>query len=248
MITSRQNDQVKAWIKLNRKKEREKTGLFIVEGFHLVEEAIKSKLTIKELIIAEKIENNLPSYVNNYQHTIVADEISEDIADTETTQGIFAIVQMPSKKEMTHSKVLLLDEVQDPGNVGTMIRSADAAGFTQVICGKGTVDPYNPKVLRSGQGSHFHLDIQLADLNEAILELQKQGITVYGTDLSKDSIDYKTESSQDKLAIMVGNEGNGVKKHLLELVDRTLHIPIKGLAESLNVAIAASILMFHLSN
>lgn len=248
MITSRQNNQVKAWIKLNRKKEREKTNLFIAEGFHLVEEAIKSQMSIKELIISEKLNNDLPNYTNGYPQTVISDELSKEIANTETPQGIFAVVEMPRQSNQEHSKILLLDQVQDPGNLGTIIRSADAAGFTQVICGKGTVDPYNAKVLRSGQGSHFHVDIQSADLNEYISKLKRQSIPVYGTDLSKDSIDYKTVSPKDKVAIMVGNEGSGVSKELLGLVDDTLHIPIKGLAESLNVAVAASILMFHLSN
>src|SRR5699024_1960500 len=248
MITSRQNGQVKTWIKLNRKKEREKTGLFIAEGFHLVEEAIKSQMSIKELIISEKLNNDLPNYTNGYPQTVISDELSNEIADTETPQGIFAVVEMPKQSNQLHSKVLLLDQVQDPGNLGTIIRSADAAGFTQVICGEGTVDPYNAKVLRSGQGSHFHVDIQSADLNEYISKLKRQSIPVYGTDLSKDSIDYKTVGPKDKVAIIVGNEGSGVNKELLELVDGTLHVPMKGQAESLNVAVAASILMFHLSN
>lgn len=247
MITSRQNNQVKAWIKLNRKKEREKTNLFIAEGFHLVEEAIKSQMFIKELIISEKISDDLPNYIKGYPQTVISDELSKVIAETETPQGIFAVVGMPKQSNQVHSKIILLDQVQDPGNLGTIIRSADAAGFTQVICGKGTVDPYNAKVLRSGQGSHFHLDIQTADLNEYIPKLKHQSMTIYGTDLSKDSIDYKTVCSKDKVAIIVGNEGSGVNKELLDLVDGTLHIPIKGQAESLNVAVAASILMFHLS-
>lgn len=248
MLTSRQNDQVKKWIKLKKKKERQKTNTFLIEGYHLIEEAIKSGMEVIELIISELVVDSLSDDLKHYQYTIVTEEISNEIADTETTQGIFAVVKMPQPTQQKGSKILLLDEVQDPGNVGTMIRSADAAGFTKVVLGKGTVDAYNQKVLRSAQGSHFHLTVETANLEDLIPELKNQGITVYGTDLSINSKNYKTMKSRNNIALIVGNEGSGVKSSVLDLVDETLHIPIKGQAESLNVAIAASILMFHLSD
>lgn len=247
MITSRQNDQVKNWIKLKKKKERQKTNSFLIEGFHLIEEASQSAMVIEELIVSESVKDSVPNELKQYPSTIVSNELSDEIADTETTQGIFAVVKMPQSTSQEHKKILILDEVQDPGNVGTMIRSADAAGFTKVILGKGTVDAYNQKVLRSAQGSHFHLAIESADLEELIPILKQKGMTVYGTDLSKDSKYYKTIDSRDNIALIVGNEGSGVNPTVLSLVDETLHIPIKGQAESLNVAIAASILMFHLA-
>lgn len=248
MITSRQNDQVKQWIKLKKKKERQKTQTFLIEGFHLIEEALKSDQEIVELVVSESVAASLSADLSALPYTVVADSLADEIADTETTQGIFAVVKMPKTHSEPTGKLLLLDQVQDPGNLGTMIRSADAAGFSQVVCGKGTVDAYNQKVLRSGQGSHFHIDIISKDLEAFIPQLKDQGYTVYGTDLSKDSVNYKTVTASDKLAIIVGNEGNGVSQEVLNLADQTLHIPIKGQAESLNVAIAASILMFHLND
>lgn len=246
MITSRQNEQVKQWIKLKKKKEREKTKTFLIEGFHLIEEALKSNQEIVELIVSEQVAESLDSAFDNIKQTVVTNELSQEIADTETTQGIFAVVDMPEKDSKKHDKILMLDGVQDPGNVGTMIRSADAAGFTKVVLGKGSVDAYNQKVLRSAQGSHFHLTIESADLNETIPALQAQGVKVYGTDLSPESKNYKTVETTDQVALIVGNEGSGMSEPVLSLVDETLHIPIKGQAESLNVAIAASILMFQL--
>lgn len=247
MITSRQNDQVKQWHKLKKKKDRQKTNSFLIEGSHLIEEAIKSDQEIIELIVSEKVEIQLSQTLKNYPYTLISQTLADDLADTKTTQGIFAVVKMPETSQSAQENILILDQVQDPGNLGTMIRSADAAGFSQVILGKGTVDAYNQKVLRSAQGSHFHIQLMNKDLNQYLPDLKKSGYTLYGTDLSADSLNYKAVSPSEKIAIIVGNEGNGVSQEVLDLVDQTLHIPIKGQAESLNVAIAASILMFHLS-
>lgn len=245
MINSRQNKQVKEWIKLKKKKEREKQGAFLLEGFHLIEEAVKAKADIRELIVTESTREDLPSEWESFPLYEVSDAIGLDIADTQTPQGIFAVVSAHDTSSVQGQKILLLDQVQDPGNLGTLIRSADAAGFDQVGLGKGTVDAYNQKVLRSAQGSHFHLSIIDVDLEDYIPALQSKGTKVYGTNLSKDSINYKERFSQDQLAIVVVNEGSGVSPSILALTDENLHIPIKGQAESLNVAIAARILMFH---
>lgn len=209
---------------------------------------MKSNQEIVELIVSENIEGQLSLNLKNKPYTLISQAVAEDLADTETTQGIFAVVKMPEPSQSTQGNILILDQIQDPGNLGTMIRSADAAGFNQVILGKGTVDAYNQKVLRSAQGSHFHIEVVNKDLLPFLSDLKKAGYTLYGTDLSKDSLNYKLVSASEKIAIIVGNEGNGVSQEVLGLVDQTLHIPIKGQAESLNVAIAASILMFHLSN
>ena len=247
MITSRKNPKVKDWIKLKTKKERERRQLFLLEGYHLIEEAMRAQENITEIIGTKMALEHFTLTRQDIPTHLVSEAISQDMADTEKTQGIFAVVRSNPQLQKSHRKALLLDQVQDPGNLGTMIRSADAAGFDLVAMGKGTVDAYNQKVLRSAQGSHFHLDLAKVDLRDFIPKLQEQGLVVYGTDLSAESVPYKDLKARDKIAVLVGNEGQGMNSDLLDLVDQNTHIPIKGQAESLNVAIAASILMFHFS-
>ena len=140
-------------------------------------------------------------------------------------------------------KVLLVDAVQDPGNIGTMIRTADAAGIDAVVLGKGSVDAFNPKTLRSAQGSHFHIPVVRGDLMEWIENLQQDGVRVYGTSL-EESISYKAVEPSEAFALMVGNEGSGISPQLLAKTDENVIIPILGGAESLNVAVATGILLY----
>jgi TrmH family RNA methyltransferase len=142
-------------------------------------------------------------------------------------------------------KLLLIDAVQDPGNIGTMIRTADAAGIDAVILGEGCADLYNPKVVRSTQGSLFHMPVIKGNLSEIIDELKQIGTPVYGTALEGASPFEEVEKSS-RFALLVGNEGQGVSKELLEKTTKNLYIPIYGKSESLNVGIAAGILMYHL--
>ncbi|MBL5766286.1 RNA methyltransferase [Heyndrickxia sporothermodurans] len=246
-IESLKNPQVKQWKKLLTKKERQKTNSYLVEGFHLVEEALKFKEDIIELMYSEEIEIPQEWDIHGLQVTKITSEISKAISDTETAQGIFAVCQMKntSVNELNGKSFLLLDAVQDPGNIGTMIRTADAAGLNAVVLGEGTVDAYNPKIIRSAQGSHFHINILTGHLDEWINKLQQEQIPVYGTAL-ENGIPFKQVQPQDSFALIVGNEGNGVSKHLLELTKQNLYIPIHGQAESLNVAVAAGILMYYL--
>jgi RNA methyltransferase, TrmH family len=248
-IQSVKNPQIKQWKKLLTKKERENTNTYMIEGFHLVEEALNFKDVIKEIIISEGIEFPPMWDVSNLSITRITPEISRAISDTETTQGIFAVCQInkPSIKELSGKTYLLLDGVQDPGNIGTMIRTADAAGIDVVILGEGTVDVYNPKVLRSAQGSHFHIKILSGKLEEWIQKLSDVKVPVYGTAL-ENGIPYKEIQPVSSYALIVGNEGNGVSKNVLALTDNNLYIPIYGQCESLNVAVAAGILMYYFKN
>ena len=169
----------------------------------------------------------------------------QSLSELPTPQGIIAVVKKHSLTVDLDGAWLLLDNVQDPGNVGTMIRTADAAGFTGVVLGKGTADIYSTKVLRSMQGSNFHLPIISMDLTEAVTIFKEKEIPVYGTELNKDAIDYRQAAPGKKVALILGNEGQGVRSELLEMTDQNLYIPIYGQAESLNVGIAAGILMYH---
>jgi TrmH family RNA methyltransferase len=246
-IQSVKNPQVKQWKKLLTKKERDKTGTFLIEGFHLIEEALKEREQIIEIIVSEKIE--LPPRLDfgSTPVTAVAEEIAKELSDTETSQGIFAVCQQTTDiASIKEAKALLfIDAVQDPGNLGTMIRTADAAGMDAVIVGEGSVDVYNAKVLRSAQGSHFHLPIVRGNLDEWIETLKNRNIPVYGTAL-ENAKTYTEIAPQEEFALIVGNEGNGMNKDLLVKTTSNLYIPIYGQSESLNVAVAAGILLYYL--
>ncbi|MBM7653096.1 TrmH family RNA methyltransferase [Neobacillus cucumis] len=248
-IESVNNPKVKQWRKLLTKKERDKTESFIIEGFHLVEEALKQGEQILEIIVSDQV--GLPPRwdVSSTPVTLVTEEISKMLTETEAPQGIYAICRVPSKMAEALAEkgktFLFIDAVQDPGNLGTMIRTADAAGIDAVIVGRGSVDIYNSKVLRAAQGSHFHLPIIRGDLHEWIEKLQEKNIPVYGTALESAS-EYTDISSGDSFGLIVGNEGNGVAKDILSSTDQNLYIPIYGKSESLNVAVATGILLYFL--
>lgn len=243
MITSTQNNHVKDWIKLHSKKHRVRTQTFLIEGFHLVEDALKSGWDIETLIVQDALA--LPDWLSEHSCTTVSKQVFAAISQTETPQGIAAVVNMQRASEIAGDYLLLVDHVQDPGNLGTMIRTADAAGFSQVVLGRGTVDMYNDKVIRASQGSIFHIPIVDADLLELIPTLQKQTYSVLASALDN-SVAYHSVDEFNKVALVMGNEGSGITPELLELADQRIKIPIYGQAESLNVSIAAGILMYHL--
>ncbi|MGX2960811.1 TrmH family RNA methyltransferase [Peribacillus sp. JNUCC 23] len=246
-IESVKNQKVKQWKKLLTKKEREQTGTYLIEGFHLVEEALKESDIVREVIVS--IEAVIPGKfkLEGTEVTYVTSEVLHAISDTETPQGIAAICDQKKIRfeDLSPKKVLLIDAVQDPGNIGTMIRTADAAGIDAVILGEGCADAYNPKVIRSTQGSIFHMPVLKGNLTEIIGTLKEQNIPVYGTALEK-AVSYDQVEKSETFALLVGNEGQGVDKKLLAQTTQNLYIPIFGKSESLNVGIAAGILMYHL--
>lgn len=245
-IESTQNPRVKQWKKLQTKKERNKTGLFLIEGLHLIEEALKYKAYVKELIVREGTEYSLLD-ARDIDIFEVTEDIMNTISDTETPQGIAAVCGMkgPTPINIATAKLLLIDNVQDPGNLGTMIRTADAVGMDAVILGEGCVDLYNGKVIRATQGSLFHIPIMDGNLDVWIKRLNVIGVPVFGTAL-EGARNFKEIEPQKHFALLVGNEGNGVDPKLLKLTDENLYIPIYGQAESLNVSIATGILLYHL--
>lgn len=247
-IHSAKNPQIKQWKKLLTKKERDKTGTFLVEGFHLVEEALLGDQII-EIIISEN-KDLPPSWdYGSISVTVVTDDIILQLSDTEAPQGIVAICrsQETKRKTVNGKRLLLIDAVQDPGNLGTMIRTADASGIDAVIVGEGSVDIYNPKVLRSAQGSHFHLPVIRGNLYEWVKKLNEEEIPVYGTAL-ENAKEYTAIRRTAEFALIVGNEGSGVNKDLLAATTANLYIPIFGKSESLNVSVATGILLYHLRN
>ncbi|MCA1021852.1 TrmH family RNA methyltransferase [Halobacillus litoralis] len=244
MLTSLQNAKVKNWKKLHKRKYRNQTGTFLVEGFHLVEEVMKSGWTVKELIVREETEVTLP---DDIPYTIVSRDVFAAVAETETPQGVAAVVAKEDYTFTPGSLTLMLDAVQDPGNIGTLIRTADAAGFDQVIVGTGSVDIFNDKVIRASQGSLFHLPVLTGDLTDYVGELKDQGVEIWASTL-ENAASYKELPIPEKAALVVGNEGSGISEELVEAADQQVYIPIYGQAESLNAAIAGAVLMYHLKS
>ncbi|NNU83246.1 RNA methyltransferase [Geobacillus sp. BMUD] len=244
-IESPKNARVKQWKKLLTKKGRDETGWFLLEGFHLIEEALKSQAPLVELIVDERAAIPPGWNVSDVPVVIVTEAVMKAISSTETPQGIMAVCRQAAAELGDVNTALLIDAVQDPGNLGTMIRTADAAGIDAVILGEGCADLYNPKVVRATQGSLFHLPVVKGDLAQWIARFQKRGIPVYGTAL-ENAVDYRTVRPSLSFALLVGNEGSGVRRELLAMAAETVCIPIYGQAESLNVAVAAGILLYSL--
>ena len=247
-IESPKNEQIKQIKKLTLKKYQRREGKYLLEDWHLVADAIHAQADIEMIYTTSKYVNEPLLHRFYDKMTLISPEVARALATTETPQGIFAIVGLPNYELPQHFEGawLLLDRVQDPGNVGTMVRSADAAGFTGVILGEGSVDEYNPKVLRSMQGSQFHIAVLHADLNEVVDRFKSEDIPVYGSELNDQAVPYREIEPRDNFALIVGNEGHGMSADLLTKTYHNLYIPIKGKAESLNVAVAAGILMFWL--
>lgn len=242
LITSLDNDRIKGYIKLKERKYRKKTNTFIVEGLHSVLEAYKTG-SIIELILEkdEVLPFDLPCvYVTN--------EIINKISSLETPSNIMALCKINNENVELGNKILLLDNLQDPGNLGTIIRSAVAFNVDSIVLSPDCVDVYNPKVLRSTQGMIFHIPIIVRDLFETIDTIKKEEIPVYGTRVEfGEDVSSLKEKDKVKYALVMGNEGNGVKRELLEKCDKNLFIDMSEKVESLNVSVAASILMYELN-
>ncbi|KFE41905.1 TrmH family RNA methyltransferase [Staphylococcus agnetis] len=243
-ITSNQNAKVKLFQKLKKKRERDKQGLAVLEGYHLVEEAIQNNIKIEHLFVLD-VQRVDETIIHASTHVYEINmKVAETLAGTVTPQGIFAIIKKPESQIKDARQVLILDRVQDPGNVGTLIRTADAAGLDAVILSKGTADVYSDKVLRASQGSVFHIPVMVVD--DVVTFIHQFNGPVYGTALV-DAVSYHSlEKQQNTFALVLGNEGEGISDEILKDTTQNVTIPIYGRAESLNVAIAAGILMFHL--
>lgn len=250
-ITSAQNQHVKRWKKLATKKERQKTGTYLIEGWHLFNEANKASINFVSIITTKdqlaKHDDILTLNAAIYE---VSPEVMQAISETVTPQGIIAEITIPNDTSTVLSHFsgpwLLLDEVQDPGNIGTMIRTADAAGYEGVVASPHAADFFSPKVVRSMQGSQFHLQLRQGNLHEWISTLKRQQLPVYGSELNPSAKSYLSITPGNKFGLIMGNEGNGMHEDILQQTDANLFIPMAGQAESLNVAVAAGILMFHL--
>ena len=241
VITSLDNEKVKKYRKLKKRKYREEYEEFIVEGMHLVLEAFKSGI-IEELIMEENQALPLPC-----PYVYVTREIIYKISEVDTPASVMALCRKLPDRDLVGSKFLILDEVQDPGNVGTIIRSAKAFDIDTVILSENSVDIYNSKVVRATQGMLFHLNVISRKIDTIIDVIKNREIPVYGS-----SVDYGMDvcelnkKDREKYALIVGNEGNGVRATTLEKCDKRLYIQMNEKVESLNVAVAASILLYEM--
>jgi len=241
IITSLDNKKIKELSKLKQKKYRDLTNTYLVEGEHLIQEADKANV-LEEVIIIDGYDIN-----TSKDKTYVTKEVMSKLTDLDTPCSMIGVCKKNNNTEIIGNKILLLDDIQDPGNLGTIIRSSVAFNVDTIILSKNTVDLYNSKVIRSTQGMMFHINIISKDLSSAIEEIHNRGIKVYATDVV-DGIDVRTLTDKSKYALVMGNEGNGVSKEIKELCDKNLYIKMNDKAESLNVGVATSILLYELGD
>lgn len=238
-ISSKQNTKIKEIGKLisdnSYRKERKE---FVIEGFHLLEMALEDKL-VKAIFSLEPIKN-IDEKITNY---IVSEDILKKISTQKNPQGVVAICSMRKEKEISHNNVLYLDGVSDPGNLGTLLRTALAFSFKDVILSKGTVSLYNEKTISSSQGAIFRLNIICGD-EQNLIDLKEKGYKILATEI-KGSVELKNIKKSDKQVLILGNEAHGVNEKILNLADERIRIDINEI-ESLNVAICGAIMMHYL--
>lgn len=251
LIESKENKIYKETKKLKDRKNRSKNSKYIIEGFRLVEEAFKAGLPIEYLLIStegkEKYEYFLGKYSSrNVKKYEINEGLLKDICSTEKPQGVAAIVSMcDSSMKLEGDFYLLCDKIQDPGNLGTIIRTAHAAGVDGIILTKGTVDVYNEKTIRATMGSLFYVPIINDDENNSVTKkLIDKGFSLLATSLEGDK-DFFEEDLSGRIIVSVGNEGNGVSEEIYNLSDKKVKVPMPGGAESLNVAIATSVILYE---
>lgn len=236
-ITSINNEKVKYWAKLQEKKFRDQEGLFVVEGDHLVNEALKQGL-VKEIITLDDFSNEIATYK-------VSEQVMKKISKQQSISRICAICYKIKEKKIK-DKVLCLDNIQDPGNLGTIIRSAVAFNFDTIILNNESVDLYNDKVIRACEGMIFNINIIRCNLKEKLDQLKKDNYKIIGTSVKNNNL-LKNIETGNKFAIVLGNEGKGISKEIDELCDDYIYIKMNDKCESLNVAVASSIIMYELS-
>ncbi|WP_261800406.1 RNA methyltransferase [Paenibacillus sp. PAMC21692] len=255
LISSALNDRVKGWAALLDKKNRDKSGLFLIEGVHLIKEAFESGAGVRTVVYDD--ERGLPEELVDIEESErgmdaewirASRAVMAKCSDTDSPPPVFAVLVKPNTDAEALFRgdgfVVVLDGLRDPGNVGTIIRSADAVGADAVLLGKGSVDLFNPKVVRSTMGSLFHLPIVEGDLAELLPLAGDRGIKRVGTSLQADHSCYGYDWKQPTWLLM-GNESNGLSAAVRELMDESVIIPMRGRAESLNVAMATTVLLFE---
>lgn len=255
MITSGSNAKVKQVVQWqNKAKERRDAGIFLTEGFKLFREAPEEH--VREVYLTEdaleKLESDavLKEKIRHTGHEIVTGDIFSKMSDTKTPQGILCVMRRPEYTldqllDASAPLLVVLENLQDPGNLGTILRTGEGAGITGVILGRETVDLFNPKAIRATMGSIFRVPfVCVEDLAQTILTMQSRGVRTYAAHLSGKNL-YDSFSFPGGTAFLIGNEGNGLSPGIAKLADELLRIPMEGRVESLNAAVAASLLIYE---
>lgn len=252
-ISSKDNEIIKNIKKLQEKKYRDLENKFIVEGIKLVEEAVEEKASIQKIVICEECVNDgtlskeLLYKIATYECIYVTEKVFSILSDVKSPQGILAVIEKNDQNnqiDYSQDIIIALDDIQDPGNLGTIIRTVDSSGLNQIIVSKGSSDSYNPKVVRSTMGAIFRVRvIEVENLATTLKEIQKQHFEVVVTALDTNNSIYDIEYKNK--VIVIGNEANGVSKEVQSIADKKVKIPMLGKTESLNAAVATGVMIYE---
>ncbi len=253
IISSKDNEFIKNIKKLKDKKYRDMTKQFIVEGIKLIKEAIEEKADIKQIVICDNCQNSdiipkdLMYEIAKFECIYVTENIFKMISDVNTPQGILAIIGRTSTEaeiDYTQDIIVALDDIQDPGNLGTILRTVDSVGLNQILVSKGTADAYNPKVVRSTMGAIFRVKIiECENLKNTLKEIKKHKFELITTSLQTENSIY--DINYNKKVIIIGNEANGVEQDIQDMSDIKVKIPMLGRTESLNASVATGIVLYE---
>ena len=244
-ITSMKNPKVVFFRSLKERKGRDTSGCFLAEGRKMTAEALSSGFPPEAILLreGEPAPADLPSAVPVY---LLAANVFDSVCEAKTPQGIAAVVRI-TPRPADGPRLIALDQVQDPGNVGTILRTADAAGFTGALLGPGCADVFSPKVLRATMGSIFRMGLSFPDsLPDALSALRTDGFSILSSQLDGDPF-YQRKNVSERFVLIIGNEGNGVSPAVQAQATHRLRLPMRGGAESLNAAVAAGIMMYDLT-
>lgn len=253
IISSKDNELIKHIKKLKDKKHRDESNEYIIEGVKLIEEAVKENARIKKIIVCEdttrtyEIPTHIMYEIAKYECVYVTDKIFASITQVTNPQGIMAIIEKgdtDAQIDYTQDIIVALDDVQDPGNLGTILRTVDSIGLNQIIVSKGTADAFNSKVVRSTMGAIFRVKIiEVENLPQSIKEMRRHHFKLMVTSLQTENSIYDIKFN--KKIIVIGNESNGVSKEIQEMADEKAKIPMLGKTESLNASVAAGVVMYE---
>ena len=252
LITSKDNETIKHIRKLKEKKYRDEYGEYIVEGIKLINEAIEEKQNVKTIIVCdncnkEALNQNSMYEVAKLDCIYVDEKVFNTITEVKNPQGILAVVEKQNKEKQINFNediIVVLDDIQDPGNLGTILRTVDSVGLSQIIVSKKSGDVYNSKVVRSTMGAIFRVNvIESENLKDTIKETKKHKFNVISTSLDTDKSLY--DINLNKTVIVIGNEANGVSKEIQELSDIKIKIPMLGKTESLNASVATGVVLYE---
>ena len=253
IISSKDNELIKHIKKLKDKKHRDESNEYIIEGVKLIEEAVKENAKIKKIIICEdttrtyEIPTHIMYEIAKYECVYVTDKIFASITQVTKPQGIMAIIEKGDADvqiDYAQDIIVALDDVQDPGNLGTILRTVDSIGLNQIIVSKGTADAFNSKVVRSTMGAIFRVKIiECENLEQTLKEIKKHKFKIVVSSLQTDNSVY--DIKYNKKVIVIGNEANGVEKSIQEISDEKIKIPMLGKTESLNASVATGIILYE---